>query len=36
VDYSRTNGLRMVNLRILSPSLEDAFIKLTEEGIRGN
>jgi len=36
VDYSRTNNLTMVNLQVLSPSLEDTFVKLTEEGPRGN
>ena len=36
VDYSRANGLRMVALQVLFPSLEDAFVKLTEEGARGN
>ena len=34
VDYSRAKNIAMVDLRILSPSLEDAFVKLIEEGNR--
>jgi len=30
VDYTRANSLVMVALHVLSPSLEDAFVKLTE------
>ena len=36
VDHSRANSLTMINLQVLSPSLEDAFIKLTEEGTSGD
>jgi ABC-2 type transport system ATP-binding protein len=31
VDYSRSNNLEIVMLNTLTPTLEDAFIKLTEE-----
>jgi ABC-2 type transport system ATP-binding protein len=34
VDYSRAKNIAMIDLRILSPSLEDAFVKLIEEGNR--
>ena len=32
VDFSRAHALRLVALNILTPSLEDAFVRLTEEG----
>ncbi len=31
VDYSRSNDLEIVMLNTLTPTLEDVFIKLTEE-----
>jgi len=31
VDYSRSNGVEIVTLNTLTPTLEDVFIKLTEE-----
>nr|QNO49800.1 hypothetical protein DBPBNLAN_00010 [Methanosarcinales archaeon ANME-2c ERB4] len=31
VDYSRSNNMEIVTLNTLTPTLEDAFIKLTEE-----
>jgi len=36
VNYSCTVGLKIVSLNILAPSLEDAFVALTEEGTHGN
>ena len=35
VDFSRTNSLQMKILDVRSPSLEDAFIRLTEKAKRG-
>jgi ABC-2 type transport system ATP-binding protein len=32
VDFSRAHALRLVALNIRAPSLEDAFVRLTEEG----
>ena len=31
VDYSRSNDMEIVTLNTLTPTLEDVFIKLTEE-----
>jgi len=36
VDYSRANSLRMVAMDVIPPTLEDAFVKLTEERSHGN
>ena len=37
VDYARSTGLRIIALNILTPSLEEAFVELTEKGeIHGN
>ena len=35
VDFSRANSLPMKILDVRSPSLEDAFVRLTEEAKRG-
>lgn len=32
VDYARSRDLRIVTVNVIAPSLEDVFIKLTEEG----
>jgi len=34
VDYSSANGLKIVSLNTLAPSLEDAFIALVEKGVQ--
>ncbi|MFP3880672.1 MAG: ABC transporter ATP-binding protein [Dehalococcoidia bacterium] len=33
MNYSEDNGLRMEDLHVVPPSLEDAFVQLTEEGV---
>jgi hypothetical protein len=34
VNYSCSNGLKIVSLNTLAPTLEDAFVALTEGGVK--